>query len=58
MNRDLLLAVLSMDSYYGGQNLGLATKFDSVIGPAGYAAVAYTYNGETIISYRGTDGFR
>ncbi len=56
MNRDLTLAVLSMDAYFDGQSLGLATKIQSQSADGGFAAVAYNYNGETIISYRGTDG--
>jgi hypothetical protein len=56
MNRDLMLAVLSMDAYGPGQSIGLASKGSSLDSPNGFAAVAYSYNGETITSYRGTDG--
>jgi Ca2+-binding RTX toxin-like protein len=58
MNRDLMLAVLSMDSYSNDrQNIGTATLLPSILpNDAGFYAKAYTYNGETIISYRGTDG--
>ena len=74
MNRDLFLAILSMDSYNRGYaqsinglnvelgvtELGGATiirQSDVVAGSAGvnagFYAIAYDWNGETIISYRG-----
>jgi hypothetical protein len=61
MNRDLMLAVLAMDAYNSVGNIGTATNKNADITPAmdaaGFSAQAYTYGGETIISYRGTDGF-
>jgi fermentation-respiration switch protein FrsA (DUF1100 family) len=76
MNRDLFLAILSLDSYnrgYGvrvrglldtiGTKLGNATVSAKVSSEpadapfkAGFYALSYSYQGETIISYRGTDG--
>lgn len=71
ISQDLMLALLSMDSYnrgYGqgifltGDSLGLATiglKSNSLVGSAevtaGFFAQSYSWNGQTIISYRGTD---
>jgi hypothetical protein len=84
MNRDLFLAILSMDSYnrgYGQGISGLAApelnsdgtprtiikignatlNGDSIrlLGPdaqlSGFYAIAYNWNGERVISYRGTD---
>jgi hypothetical protein len=70
MNRDLFLSVLAMDSYnrgynygvrYSGNQIGTALAASDELLPQGseaasFYAVAYQYNGETIISYRGTDG--
>jgi Protein of unknown function (DUF2974) len=70
MNRDLMLAVLSMDAYNQGYNAGLTnvgsyigfahvidvtTRADAEAVSASFAAVAYDWNGETVISFRGTD---
>jgi hypothetical protein len=58
MNRDLMLAVLSMDVYENkavGSLIGKAEILN--VAPTnsyGFAAAAYSYGGETIISYRGT----
>jgi Ca2+-binding RTX toxin-like protein len=57
MNNDLMLAVLSMDTYNPQGTIGLASQL--LVQPSlssGFAAVAYSYNGQTVISYRGTDG--
>lgn len=62
MNYDLMMAVLSMAAYLDDKpKIGLATR-QTVAEPNGYlssgfSAVAYSYNGQTIISYRGTDSF-
>ena len=73
--RDLFLAILAMDSYNRGYDVGIklpagtllgnaTIKFDSSILkeggvrsdiPAGFYAVAYEWNGEKVVSYRGTD---
>ena len=79
MNRDLFLAILSMDSYnrgYGqnvllktgdsttgqseaGRNLGnakiLSFQIPLASAASGFYAIAYNWNGETVISYRGTN---
>jgi Lipase (class 3) len=58
MNTDLMLAVLAMDAYGAGQNVGTATVIKHhEEASTGFSAVAYSYNGETVISYRGTDGY-
>lgn len=61
MNRDLMLAVLAMDAYDTKGNVGFATNLNTKVTPemkaAGFNAQAYSYAGETIISYRGTDGY-
>ena len=83
---DLMLAILSMDSYNRGYGAGLADgihvdangndidgldEAGAQIGnatvlniplprgavAAGFHAVAYSWNGQTVISYRGTDNF-
>ena len=78
MNRDLLLAILAMDSYNRGYNQGLkftqnsdnsgtaignaivsnrsSSDTNSAAYKAGFYAIAYDWQGEKIISYRGTDG--
>lgn len=73
MNRDLFIAILSMDSYnrgygqsiredkLGGNRVGDATilTFSSEVSAgweaAGFYAIAYKWDGETIISFRGSD---
>jgi hypothetical protein len=72
MNRDLFLAILAMDSYNRGYDVGIESLDESgQIGSAtireflvdeqdgwqsaGFYALAYEWNGETIISIRGTD---
>jgi Ca2+-binding RTX toxin-like protein len=59
MNQDLMLAVLAMDAYNTKGSVGTAVNLNIFISPemlaAGFSAQAYTYNGETIISFRGTD---
>lgn len=72
MNRDLFLAILSMDSYnrgYGfgvnlagrGDGIGDASLIDVPL-PSGseaadFYAIAYNWRGETVIAYRGSDYF-
>jgi hypothetical protein len=69
--RDLLLALLAMDSYnqgyeegltHGSKTIGSATLKDRPEGisisnwqSAGFYAAAYELPGETVISFRGTD---
>ncbi|CAM3295549.1 hypothetical protein SPAN111604_15005 [Sphingomonas antarctica] len=68
MNRDLLMSILAMDSYNRsyGANLDIATTgigtatentFSLPTGAeaVGFYASSYNWNGETIISYRGTN---
>ena len=69
MNRDLFLAVLAMDSYNQGYGvgetvdnatLGTATRIETTQANTtefsiGFSATSYTWGGETIIAYRGTD---
>ncbi|MEQ1710634.1 MAG: hypothetical protein ABL908_04445 [Hyphomicrobium sp.] len=73
ISRDLFLSILALDSYNRGYNSGIHTLVEapgSQIGAAtlkkasgesgkdvGFYATAYAWNGETIISYRGTDNF-
>jgi hypothetical protein len=57
MNIDLMLAVLSMDVYNPKGTVGDATVISNAPQSNGFAAIAYNYNGDTIISYRGTDGY-
>jgi hypothetical protein len=67
-NPQLLYALLAMDVYHRGEAGGLAglvpdTEIEdtergrsSVLGSAiGFFAQSYTFNGQTIIAYRGTD---
>ncbi len=76
VSKDLMYAILSMDSYnrgYGaginlsdakGEKIGTAEiskriqdidGFEDAAVNAGFYAAAYTYDGGTVISYRGTD---
>lgn len=58
MNYDLMMAVLALHSYDDNEavkNIGYASFLKPADQVSGFAAYAYTYNGETIISYRGTD---
>jgi hypothetical protein len=76
ISQDLMLALLSMDSYNRGLNTGLdlsawgasSTNLGNATIEeipedidianwitAGFSAQAYTWNGKTVISYRGTD---
>lgn len=75
ISKDLFLAILALDSYNRGYNVGVSGLSDNLgteIGSArisgrpmdptaaasiGFYATAYDWNGETIISYRGTDNF-
>lgn len=56
MNKNLMLAVLSMDAYDPQGTIGIATqlKFQPSLS-SGFSAVAYNYDGKTVISYRGSD---
>jgi hypothetical protein len=69
MNRDVFLSILAMDSYHRGSGVGLDLGSDQ-LGDAVYLgsdlqtqgakdadffASRYNWDGETIISYRGTD---
>jgi hypothetical protein len=67
ISRELMLSIFSLDSYNRGYSVGMLVE-GSGIGSASIAsdeytaaqqassfyATAYTWNGETIISYRGT----
>ena len=71
ITKELMTAILSMDAYNQGYGVGInnvgpqigdatiAMQSDTIPGnlpfQSGFYAVAYTYNGQTIISYRGTD---
>ncbi|WNM62097.1 calcium-binding protein [Candidatus Nitrospira neomarina] len=69
ISSELMYAILAMDSYnrgynpgilLSGSNIGTATIGSDELLPAGsqeagFYAVAYKWNGETVISYRGTD---
>jgi hypothetical protein len=60
MNYDLMMAVLALHSYDDNEavkNIGTASFIKPADQGSGFAAYAYTYNGETIISFRGTDGY-
>ena len=63
MNRDVFLSILSMDSYnrggdglnLGNVHIGSANYIGEDENPStGYFASRYSWNGETVISYRGT----
>lgn len=70
MDEDLFLALLALDSYNRGTGAGLAglpstggfgsaTLLAAALPPgaeaAGFVATVYSWNGKTVISYRGTD---
>ena len=68
ISNDLMYAILSMDAYNQGYDrvvkhdslqIGLATRIDekgdAEAQAAGFYAAAYSFNGETVISYRGTN---
>ena len=65
LDRDLMLSIFALDSYNRGyaagtdiigEGLGTATKFDDQPNSGiGFYAIAYDYDGEKIISYRGTE---
>jgi hypothetical protein len=56
MNKDLMLAVLSMSAYKPVGNIGNAIQgIKQSDTTTGFAAVAYNYDGKTVISYRGSD---
>jgi hypothetical protein len=58
-DKNLMLAILAMDAYYNriaGWQIGNATVTQVADQLNGFAALAYSYGGETVISYRGTDG--
>jgi Lipase (class 3) len=70
MDRDLFLSILALDSYNHGYNagtkmtetqIGLATTTLDTDNQAarniGFYAIAYDWNGEKVISYRGTDNY-
>jgi hypothetical protein len=73
ITNDLFLAILAMDSYNRGYNAGLVvpgTQIGSAtLGrgtnadtepnavTASFFAQSYSWNGQTVISYRGTDAF-
>src|SRR4051794_31280929 len=67
-NPDLFRAILSMDSYDRGYNAALdltgtsigtaqigVAKGDQEAQSASFFAQSYTWNGEIVVSYRGTD---
>jgi hypothetical protein len=58
LSATFMKAILAMDSYNRGYNAGikfgvLADNSDSAIG---FYAIAYSYGGGKVVSYRGTDG--
>ena len=65
--RDLMLSIFALDAYNRGyaegttvdsQGLGTATKIGELANSnIGFYGIAYDWNGETVISYRGTDNF-
>ena len=70
ISEDLFLSILSMDAYNRGYNVGVtiagdqignATLLSNADDPEGIARAAsffaqsYSWNGKTVISYRGTD---
>ena len=71
ISSDLFMAILSMDAYNRGYNSSIVALTETSIGnatinavplPAGaqdasFYAQSYTWNGQTVIAYRGTDAF-
>jgi Protein of unknown function (DUF2974) len=69
ISNDLMLAILAMDSYNRDYNQGIilsgnvgtaalrAFELPQRYEAASFFAQAYTWNGQTVISYRGTDVF-
>ncbi len=71
IDRDLFLSILALDSYNRGYNEGVVISGSSGLGTAtflqdtntapaqqaGFYGIAYNWEGEKIISYRGTDNF-
>ncbi|MEQ1718115.1 MAG: hypothetical protein ABL907_19410 [Hyphomicrobium sp.] len=67
MDTDLMLSIFALDAYNRGyaagtnivgEGLGTATKYDDQADSGiGFYGIAYNWNGETVISYRGTDNF-
>lgn len=69
MDSDVFRALLALDAYNRGYHTGIDGLVGNSIGSAtiirtdgeqpasdiGFYAIAYAWNGETIISYRGTD---
>ncbi len=60
-DESLMLAVLSLHAYNDAvpatTSIGNATYLKAADEVGGFAAYAYSYNGQTVISFRGTDGF-
>jgi hypothetical protein len=56
-----MLAILSMDAYKNlseGDQVGNAIVLNVAPQQSGFAAYAYSYNGQTVVSFRGTDKTR
>ena len=71
ISSDLFMAILSMDAYNRGYNSSIVALTETSIGNAtvgiakgdqaaqdvSFYAQSYTWNGQTVIAYRGTDAF-